>query len=444
MSWTTAKAVHAVETDPCSPLRPIPQVFNAPAHSGDFAFVGMAVSVAHCQLMADVGRYADAEWMANGPYIAGSRPFEAVHIKSVINSHPPLPIFMYYLGLLPMASNGATVELWNSPDPLCLAIMNVNHSQTRKSRLTSEAEALSGLIDEACNVTFADIWEHKAKLATVSSAKKRRLAEGDAETQNPPAIAPDEHDKSGVFPGSFSVAFLGGTIERIRERCAGDCHIVRQTKATQKLPGLFDDIVTKELKHLNPAERGMAVKPGMQGRIWFGQGLIFDEVYQFLQDISILDKPTDKKLSESVGSGQTPMAGWFNRLVQVGKSDHETTCNGSHGGLALLPVSLSLLGNFHPTPAIEMIRGERGDHGCQAKARLITVTGLPVQPHDRFDSVGGVECVMIWTNVPSEVVNFLGAFSKQQSLTTRTNKTSSSRSLCRTQPGTSTRCRTKL
>eukprot|EP00969_Alexandrium_andersonii_P127153 5620012-Alexandrium_andersonii.AAC.1 len=97
----------------------------------------------------------------------------------------------------------------------------------------------------------------------------------------------------------------------------------------------------------------MAVKPGMQGRTWFGQGLVYDEVYQFLQDISILDKPTEKKLSEGPGAGQTPLAGWFNRLVQSGKSDHETKCNGSHGGLSCPPVSLSLLGNFHPTPAIE-------------------------------------------------------------------------------------------
>ena len=136
----------------------------------------------------------------------------------------------------------------------------------------------------------------------------------------------------------------------------------------------------------------MAVRPGMQGRTWFGQGLVYDEVYQFLQDISILDKPTEKKSADGPGAGQTPLAGWFNRLVQSGKSDHETKCNGSHGGLSCPPVSLSLLGNFHPTPAIEMLRGERGDHGCQAKARLLIVTGSPVQPHERYASVGHLEC----------------------------------------------------
>ena len=275
-------------------------------------------------------------------------------------------------------------------------------------RLTSEAETLSGLIDEACNVSFFNIWEAKVKVAASSAAKKRRVLDGEGEAANARPHVPDDSDKIGVFPGSVSVAFLGGTIERVRERCAGDCHAVRQTKAVQRLPGLSEDTIRKDLNHLNTAEQALAAKPGMQGRIWYGQGLIYDEVYQFLQDISILDKPADKKSSEGAGAGQTPLAGWFNRLVQSGKSDHETKCNGSHGGLACLPVSLSMLGNFHPTPAIEMIRGERGDHGCQSKARLIVVTGLPVQPHEQFEAIGGVECVVDWVPVPLEVQSIIG------------------------------------
>ena len=35
----------------------------------------------------------------------------------------------------------------------------------------------------------------------------------------------------------------------------------------------------------------MAISSGMRGRVWFGQGLIFDEIYQFLEDLAILDKP---------------------------------------------------------------------------------------------------------------------------------------------------------
>ncbi len=41
--------------------------------------------------------------MAHGPYMAGQMALEVVHLKGVVNSHPTMPIFMYYLGLLPMA-----------------------------------------------------------------------------------------------------------------------------------------------------------------------------------------------------------------------------------------------------------------------------------------------------------------------------------------------------
>ena len=94
----------------------------------------MAVSFEHCRVMEKVGDFADAEWLKHGVYIAGESGFDAVQILSVGMAHPPLPIFAYYLGALPMASNGASVELWGAADPICLCILNVNHSQKRKSR----------------------------------------------------------------------------------------------------------------------------------------------------------------------------------------------------------------------------------------------------------------------------------------------------------------------
>ena len=35
---------------------------------------------------------------------------------------------------------------------------------------------------------------------------------------------------------------------------------------------------------LTDPELEMAKQPGMYGRVWFGQGLAFDEAYQILQD----------------------------------------------------------------------------------------------------------------------------------------------------------------
>ena len=72
----------------------------------------------------------------------------------------------------------------------------------------------------------------------------------------------------------MSHAFLGGTIERVRERCAGDFCMVRQTKALMKLPGIDRQYINREMKHLTEAERAMAMKFGMSGRTWFLEGSI--------------------------------------------------------------------------------------------------------------------------------------------------------------------------
>lgn len=125
------------------------------------------------------------------------------------------------------------------------------------------------------------------------------------------------------------------------------------------------------------------------------------------QELSLLDKPNEKRTADSSSSGQTPLAGWFNRLLQCGKSDHETKSNGSHGGLGCLSVNTSIVGNFHPTPAIEMLQGVRGDHGCQAKARLMFCTGTPIQPHDAFVDAEGNPQPLEWHRIPKGVIAHL-------------------------------------
>ena len=48
------------------------------------------------------------------------------------------------------------------------------------------------------------------------------------------------------------------------------------------------------------------------------------------QELSILNDPKEKGTAKT--SGQNPNAGWYNRFVQSGKSDHETKTNGCFGG----------------------------------------------------------------------------------------------------------------
>ena len=96
----------------------------------------MAVSMAYCKLMEEVGAAADAAWVEDGEFIAGKVGLSAVHQRSASMAHPELPVFMYNLGLMPALGNGISLNLWGSPDPVALCVLNVNHSQTRKSRLT--------------------------------------------------------------------------------------------------------------------------------------------------------------------------------------------------------------------------------------------------------------------------------------------------------------------
>ena len=68
-------------------------------------------------------------------------------------------------------------------------------------------------------------------------------------------------------------------------RCSGDFTQAKQTKYAQALPGLSSRAISEHLPaDLTEAERAVAEQPGMYGRIWYGQGLCFDEAYQILQD----------------------------------------------------------------------------------------------------------------------------------------------------------------
>ena len=50
------------------------------------------------------------------------------------------------------------------------------------------------------------------------------------------------------------------------------------------------------------------------------------------QDLSILSDPKEKGGGPKT-AGQNTNAGWYNRFVQTGKSDHETKSNECFGGL---------------------------------------------------------------------------------------------------------------
>ena len=96
------------------------------------------------------------------PHRTGATPFRAVRLQSVKVAHPEMPIFATLLSTLPSLINGATVNIWGSHDPIVCCCFNVNHSQTRKSRLTSMAEKMHESVDEAMLELYKTIFEEKA------------------------------------------------------------------------------------------------------------------------------------------------------------------------------------------------------------------------------------------------------------------------------------------
>lgn len=231
----------------------------------------MAVSFAHCMLMKEVGAFADRQWQAKGQTIAGERGYKGIEYLAVKSSHPALPIFTCALGTLPALSNGLLVDLWGQPDPLCIPMQNVNHSQTRKSRLTSLSENMIGVADEHVSKQLREI--HKRKVQALDSwqglqkRKKQRTGNGESDHGKEEDKDDKEEEKDGqpracIFPGVWSLAFLGGTIERVKERCAGDFSTTKQNKAIEKLPPLSLDVTSKELPKLTEAEKAIAHQPG--------------------------------------------------------------------------------------------------------------------------------------------------------------------------------------
>ena len=184
-----------------------------------------------------------------------------------------------------------------------------------------------------------------------------------------PPEAPMATGYKGPLPTTWSVAFTGGTIDRCKERAAAYFNMVKEPKAWSKLPPLSEDDA-KQLGLMTSDLEKIATQVGLHGRPWKSQGLIYDEVYDFLQDLSLLDTPSAAVAKSRQGheggsaSGQTPNASWANKLIQTGKSEHATSCNGCFGGQEDATKNVSVLGNFHSGPAVEMCRGLRGATGA--------------------------------------------------------------------------------
>ena len=407
-----------------------PTADTAPQACSGFRLIAMTDAKARQYLptMKKAQEYVDEQWSTSGQEIAGTTGFRAVHLEGVRASHPPLPIFLYLLAGCSLMSNGAALSVWGSLWPVVIWVVNCNYSQTRKSALTGLADRIAAVVDEHIRGMWARALRAKqfkkdggngvaaapaaapsddgAAAAAAERAEEGQGGEGGEGSEDSDDGEP-ERERS-VGPVTWSCAYLGGTVERCKERCSGDFGQIRFPKLFKDLPGLNrTEALAAGLK--TKQERKMARRSGLQGKVWFSQELIFDEAYDFLMALDMLDSPSSaaaKKGDAGLTTGQSPNAGWANRLIQYGKSDHETKSCGVHGGADAPPVSASVVGNVHPGVCVEMIRGVRGDHGCQTRARMVFVSGDPVQPHEQYPGFG-VEAKTEWCVIPEHLVALL-------------------------------------
>ena len=88
---------------------------------------------------------------------------------------------------------------------------------------------------------------------------------------------------------------------------------------------------------------------------------------------------------------------WCTFGTHIQRSDYMHTHQSLRGhGVGM--VGSSWTGNIHPTPAIELLQGKRGDHGCMAKAGFVSLASSLifsyVYAHCR---VAGEGCVCIFS-----------------------------------------------
>ena len=81
----------------------------------------------------------------------------------------------------------------------------------------------------------------------------------------------------------WSVAYMGGTLDRCKERCSGDFNFV------QNSPKEFKELGSVPGSEADSARDKVAAAPGLQGRTWYSTLLLFDEIYDFLMELGVLD-----------------------------------------------------------------------------------------------------------------------------------------------------------
>ena len=250
---------------------------------------------------------------------------------------------MMLLGSMAALTNGASVRIWNQkPSPLVSLVFQIGTPQQGKSRLFAIAEE----IFETCD----DVVEEMVKEEAQTKAAEDEATPGDVD--------------SSVTVKSITLQSF--TFTEFFYACSAS----------------YPQVESKSLD--------------LPSRLWYGNAMNLDEAYGFLDGLGLLGPRNEKDRTPSVN------ASTLNCLIQSGKTRRSTRTGVSYGGEGRdRHVSLSILGNGHPSKLIPMERGSVGCHTAATKERFLFCLDRAVVRHaalpDDCALPGGVTA---WTWLP--------------------------------------------
>ena len=260
-------------------------------------------------------------------------------------------VAMMLIGAMPAITNGAAVPLWNEKGtPLSAVVIQIGKPQDGKSRLTPIIEEVFDTCDDCVEALLAEkVREYQALHQTDSqrAASERAAPRPQAVSHESPADeragglgAPDEYAETPIPLSLTSISLQSFTFPELFFRCS-------ESFPQVKIDG-----------------KGTLPKAIPQ-RLWYGVGVNLDEAYEFLDNLGLLCQRSDK------GSSPTVHASTLNLLLQAGKTRRATRTSASFGQSRGKHVSLSIVGNAHPTKMIPLERGLIGNHTAATKERFL-------------------------------------------------------------------------
>ncbi|CAK9074941.1 DUF3510 domain-containing protein, partial [Durusdinium trenchii] len=132
----------------------------------------------------------------------------------------------------------------------------------------------------------------------------------------------------------------------------------------------------------------------------WGQAFNVDEAYEFMENFSLMGA-APKISASSERSVINSHASTLNTLVAQGRTKRATRTSTSYGeGVKSKHISLSVLGNGHPSKFIGMERGLIGNHTACTKECFLIVVDTSVARHDALPPHADVPDAQRWTWLP--------------------------------------------